>query len=177
ARLEAQQDLNDVAEPDISRGGCPLACRRRKRDFGQQWRWYGNDRSIGLEDGAVVTASGNPSRRLVDGGYASAEMDCGTLPAAFGCEICDKRAMAFREPPVLTLVTGHPLVAECQRAGTARIRRVVALYGPRDAPPQLIVLPVGKTGLQEIGNRQIGFDRAQSPVEQIHMRRRIIVGQ
>src|SRR5580704_6664182 len=86
-RGEAQQDLDDVAEPDIGRGCYLFARRRRKHDFGQEQRWHGNDRGIALEDGAVATASGNPSGHLVDRGYASAEMDRGTVPAAFGCEV------------------------------------------------------------------------------------------
>src|SRR5438128_1557897 len=110
-RCEAQQDLDDVAEPDIGNGCYPLARRRRKRDFGHERQWRCNDRSIGLEDGAVVTASGNPSARLVDGGYASAEMDRGIVPAAFGLEMLDEPAIALPDPPVLTLVPGHPLVA------------------------------------------------------------------
>src|ERR1700738_4835533 len=91
---EAQQDLDDIAVPDIGSGCRPLARRRRKRDFGQERQWRCDDRSIGLEDGAVVTASGNPSGRLVDGGYASAEMDRGIVPAAFGFEILGERAIA-----------------------------------------------------------------------------------
>src|ERR1700730_10918212 len=118
---KAQQDLDDVAEPDIGSDCRPIARRRRKRDFGQERRWRCNDRSIGLEDGAVVTASGNPSGPLVDGGYSSAEMDRGIVPAAFRFEILDERAMAFRDPPVLTLVPGHPLVANCEGGGTARV--------------------------------------------------------
>src|SRR6266436_851876 len=93
---EAQQDLDDVAEPDIGIGCYPLARRRRKRDFGQERQWRCNDRGIGLEDGAVVTACGNPSACLVDGRYGSAEMDRGIVPAAFGFEILDERAIAFR---------------------------------------------------------------------------------
>src|SRR5207237_7205424 len=108
-RREAQQNLDDVAKADIGNGCCPLARRRRKRDFGQERRWRCDDRGIGLEDGAVAAASGNPSARLADRGYGSAEMDRGAAPAAFGCEILDQRAIAFRNPPVLTVVPRPPL--------------------------------------------------------------------
>src|SRR5262249_33532262 len=97
-RGEAQQNLDDVAKPDIGGGGRPFARGRRKRDFGQERRRHGNNRSIGLEDGTVATASGNSSARLVDGGDSSAEVDRG-VTAAFGLEIPDKGAKTFREPP------------------------------------------------------------------------------
>ena len=37
-----------------------------------------------------------------------------------------------------TLITGHPFIANCDGADTARIGGVVALDHPRDSPPQLI---------------------------------------
>ena len=103
-------------------------------------------------------------------------MDRGTVPAAFRLEILDKRAMALRDPPVLTLVAGHPLVAECERAGTARVGCVVAFDGPRDRLPQPIVLPAGKMRLQEIGDRQIDSHRAQGLVEAIPIGKRSLIG-
>src|SRR4029077_3884552 len=148
-----------------------------KSDCGQEGWWYGNDRRIGLEDGAATAESANPSARLVDGGYGGVEMDRGTVPAAFGCEVIDERAIASPDPPVLTLVPGHPLVAECEGAGAARVGCVVTLDRPRDCLPQPIVLPVCKMRLQEVGNRQIGFHGAQGLVKPIHMRNRIVVGQ
>ena len=176
-RRKAQQDLDDVAEPDIGIGCRPLTRRRRQRDFGQQRQRHCNDCGIGLENAAVVAASGNPSACLVDRGYRRAEMDRGAVPAAFRSEILDQRAIASRNPPVLTLVPGRPLIAQREGAGAARVGRVIALDGPRDRPPQPIVLPVGKMPLQEIGNRQIGFHRAQGPVKPILMRDRMVVGQ
>ena len=101
-RCKAQQYLDDIAEPDIGSGSCyPLARRRRQRDFGQDRRRHGKDRSIGLENGAVATACGDPCARLVDRGDRSAETDRGAVPAAFGFEILDKRAITSRDPPVL----------------------------------------------------------------------------
>ena len=83
-RGEAQQNFDDIAEPDIGSGCCPLARRRRQRDFGQERERHGKDRGVGLERGAVATAHGNPSAGLVNRRYGSAEMDRGSVPAAFG---------------------------------------------------------------------------------------------
>ena len=130
-----------------------------------------------LEPDAVVRACGNPSASLVDGGYGSAEMDRDTVAAALGCEMLDERAVTLRDPPVLTFVAGHPFVAQCEGAGTARVGRVVALDRSCDGSPQLIELPIGKMRLQEFGDRQIGFHRLQGSVKPIRMRQRRRVGQ
>jgi hypothetical protein len=117
-----------------------------------QGKRHSKDRGIGLEDGAVVTICGYPSAARVDGRHGTAETDRGALPAACGCEILDQRAIALRDPPLLTESPAHPLVAECECAGTARVGRVVALDHPRDRPPQLAVSAIGKMRLQEFGN-------------------------
>jgi hypothetical protein len=84
--------------------------------------------------------------------------------------------VALRDPPVLTVIAGHPFVAQRQGAGAPRVGRIVALHCPRDGPPQLVVLPTGKMRLQEFGDRQIGLHLAQGLVEPPGMRKRRLVG-
>ena len=174
---KAQQQLDDVAVADVGSGRHALARRRGQRDFGKERERHGQDRDIGLEHSAVVTARGDPVAALVNRRHGGVEMDRGSASAAFGCEMLDQRAIALGDPPVQTVVPGHPFVAQGEGAGTARVGRVVALDRPRDRPPQLIVLPFGKMRFEEFGNRQIGFHRHQGPVKPIHMTRRRLVGQ
>src|SRR5437870_2109790 len=103
----------------------------------------------------MATACCNPAAALANGRYRSAEMDHGTVLAALRCEILDDLAVALRDPPVLTVIPGHPFVAQRQGAGAPRVGRIIALHCPRDGPPQLVVLPIGKMRLQEFGDRQI----------------------
>src|SRR6266404_3790212 len=131
-RCEAQQNLDDVAEPDIGSGPYPLARRRRKRDFGQEREWHGKDRGIGLEGGAAAAPCGKPSAGLLDGRHGSAEMDRGAVPATIGNEMLDERAVALGDPPLLTLSPGQPFIADCEGAGAAWIGRVVTLDRPCD---------------------------------------------
>src|SRR5215217_109472 len=103
-----QQDLDHVAEPDIGRGCCSLTRRRRQRDFGQQRERHGKDHGIGLEARPVVTACGDSAAQLLDGDYGSAEVNRGTVSAAFVCEMLDESTIASLNPSVLAVVPGHP---------------------------------------------------------------------
>ena len=79
-----------------------------------------------------MTAHGDPVTALVGGRNGSAETDDRTVSAAFGRQILDERAVSLRDPPVLTIVSGHPFLAEREGAGAARIGRIIALDRPRD---------------------------------------------
>ncbi|MGC2200518.1 MAG: hypothetical protein WA633_10290, partial [Stellaceae bacterium] len=72
-----------------------------------------------------MTTRGDPSAARVDGRHGSAEMDRGAVPAAFGYEIFDERAIALYDPPLLTEFPAHPFVAECEGAGTVWVGRVI----------------------------------------------------
>jgi len=127
--------------------------------------------NIAFDDGAVVTACRDPSADRVDRSYGRAEMNGGALPAAFGDQMPDERAIAFPDPPVLAIVPSRPLVAEREGAEAGRVGRVVALDRSCDRPPHLVVSPIGKMRLQKFGDRQIGFHLAHGLVESSHMRR------
>jgi hypothetical protein len=105
AQRQRRGGLSRVVGSDVrSWSCCHCFCQEGKR--------HGKDLSIGLEDGAVVTTCGEPSTARVDDRHGSAEMDRGAVPAAFGYEILDERAIVLYGPPLLTEFQAHPVVAE-----------------------------------------------------------------
>ena len=84
--------------------------------------------------------------------------------------------MAFRDPAVLTVVSGHPFVAKRESAGTRRIGRVIALDRPGNCPPQGAVFRASKMRLQKFCDRQIRFYGRQGFIKPSRMGNRSFVG-
>jgi len=99
------------------------------------------------------------------------------VPAAFGFEIVDQRAIALLDAAVLAVVARRPFIAQRERTEAGRVGGVVTLDGARHGPPQPFVFRPGEMRPQEFGDRQVGFYRPQNLIEPARVRKRGLVGQ
>src|SRR5262249_48147471 len=99
---EAQQNLDDVAEPDVAAGRRLRASFVGKPDMGKDGDRRGTDGGVALVPDAVGTPRRDRRAARLDRRHGGTQMNRGAVPPAFRREKIDQRAVAAADPPLTT---------------------------------------------------------------------------